>query len=164
MNSLNSLFSFSNQQTCKGYSILCFGSVYWDSARSSLVLLLQETNVKYKNTISYSSFQNSLFCLLIIIFSQWMISLFLSFYFCYICNHFSAIWTSGVWTSLHQYQPNEEWQRYSNQLNLFSFKILQDIFILLKWLNAHILEIAQNPSIILVTFVLTSFPKIVLKA
>ncbi len=81
LNSLiTSLFSFSNQQTCKGYSILCFGSVYWDSARSSLVLLLQETNVKYKNTISYSSFQNSLFCLLMIIFSLWMISFFLSFY------------------------------------------------------------------------------------
>ncbi len=66
---IKSLFSFSNQQTCKGYSILCFGSVYWDSAWCSLVLLLQETNVKYKHTISYSSFQNSIFCLLII-FSQ----------------------------------------------------------------------------------------------
>ncbi len=66
---IKSLFSFSNQQTCKGYSILCFGSVYWILLGALLYLLLQETNVKYKNTISYSSFQNSFFCLLII-FSQ----------------------------------------------------------------------------------------------
>lgn len=75
---IKSLFSFSNQQTCKGYSILCFGSVYWDSAWSSLVLLLQETNVKYKNTISYSFLQNGLFCLLIIIHSEWILSFLLA--------------------------------------------------------------------------------------